>query len=287
MNPFLFALIPVVASDVLDVRAAQARIDALWLRLHHGTPQSQTTLEERKARCTGRIPKDAVLFHGTGLGFAASSLQIDENGVVGFSVTPDVAQHFIPCATRSIFVDARTLAAPSSDPDLILVQRALGFSWPAGGTGAVVPRLSPTVVLEALRDLGYVADDVDQRLEVRFDGTRLLAADACREGKLIVAKVVRPMFAWDLTGVGPRPDLLVPYFRELDRMRCDAVLAWESVMSPRWGTVNAPVVYVTRWGLSKLEVTTVPARHFDWPRGFLTATTPDWERALPIVRGER
>jgi len=244
--------------------------------------------ELNKPRNSLILPEGSVLFHGTGEEFQGNlDAQTTFDNMIWFADDPRIAQLYIPRAGLKAFIGINSLADPSKDRQIQIVQEKIGLhfdlatvEWDTIGRAKsfTIPRDwvkysqengengRKTEIALRLENLGYVPENrIMQSWIFNFDGDRLLAPGEKAPGRLFIATTKRMMYIW-VKAVGEASELEPQYhdlsgFASAENKGYDGVMIDDMAQSEKWGNFGHLSIGLFNHALKDLSVDVVPASY--------------------------
>lgn len=229
---------------------------------------------------TREIPAGSLLFHGTLESFQGSPTTGFDH-VVWFADSPAVAQLYIPKSGLTTMATAETIGTPMDDPEVVIIQQALGIRYdltPDEMRDAqylrtrVVPTgwdhpLKEGEVGRLLSKEGWHPDRGFYRFH--FSGGKLLAPGEQESGTLFIAKTRKPLRVWYRGEEGGDPDgeqqyLDIKGMKDAEARGLDGVVINDFAQSEEHGNVPHLSVGLFAGALRKLSIKREPAQYQEW-----------------------
>lgn len=232
--------------------------------------------------------KGTVLYHGTAETFDSKTLRGGGYDHIFWTTeTATMAKTYIPVSGGSIFLFARNIAHPSTQPSVIAIQRAIGIEYDTSSfkvqNSQVVSYLIPPIlktfyeegylddskqcdyVIRKMKEvLGYEPESGDgcfASFDVKMDIDRVMKANERLKGRLLKIKLNRDFKIFDKTGSGEAEgDLMdvdynkLNFFEKLERLGYDGVKINDFAQSHDHGNVGHTSIGFFRNSLNDLSV---------------------------------
>lgn len=243
------------------------------------------------------IPAGAHLFHGTIEDFSTDLKGGGYDNIIWFSDSPKIAQLYIPKAGSKLFISPDSIARPSKDNDIQILQRELGIEYDYSD---IKWERNTATSFKLAKGWNHVPKDVeiDKLMDdagyekrkhfsdpyvLRRHNGKFLKKDEVAKGRLFIARVKSPLKIWNKAS-GRDGDLMNLEYHDLKgfgkakEAGFDGVLINDFAQSEEHG--NFGHMSVGLFDIKKLEIKQVPAQYREWD--YKAKGTPEYPNAPEI-----